>query len=81
MCHDEAIAEEITQEIFLKAMQNIHRFKGECKIQVWLCQIGKHQSLYWRKREQAMEMRSIRPNMELEVESIFVFQYNPVFDS
>lgn len=36
------IAEEITQETFFKALKNIDRFKGECKISVWLCQIAKN---------------------------------------
>lgn len=38
--HD--VAEEITQETFFKALKNIDRFKGECKISVWLCQIAKN---------------------------------------
>nr|WP_243133095.1 MULTISPECIES: sigma factor [Robinsoniella] len=29
LCHDKALAEEITQEAFFKAMQNIYRFEGE----------------------------------------------------
>lgn len=36
------IAEEITQETFFKALKNIDKFKGECKLGVWLCQIAKN---------------------------------------
>lgn len=36
------IAEEITQETFFRALKNIDKFKGECKISVWLCQIAKN---------------------------------------
>lgn len=36
------IAEELTQETFFKALQKIDSFRGECSIQVWLCQIGKN---------------------------------------
>ena len=36
------VAEEITQETFFKALKNIDRFNGECKISVWLCQIAKN---------------------------------------
>ncbi|MEK5236990.1 RNA polymerase sigma factor [Paenibacillus sp. FSL L8-0470] len=36
------IAEEITQETFVKAVKNINQFKGNCKISVWLCQIAKN---------------------------------------
>ena len=36
------IAEEITSETFFKALQSINKFKGECDIRVWLCQIAKN---------------------------------------
>jgi RNA polymerase sigma-70 factor (ECF subfamily) len=39
---DEALANEVTQETFFKAMQKIDTFKGECKLFVWLCQIAKN---------------------------------------
>ncbi len=37
-----AVAEEVTQETFYKALSSIHQFKGHCKINVWLCQIAKN---------------------------------------
>ncbi|MNC12383.1 RNA polymerase sigma factor YlaC [compost metagenome] len=42
LSRDKQIAEEITQETFVKAMKNINQFKGNCKISVWLCQIAKN---------------------------------------
>ncbi|MNI33529.1 RNA polymerase sigma factor YlaC [compost metagenome] len=42
LSRSEHIAEEITQETFVKAVKNIHQFKGTCKISVWLCQIAKN---------------------------------------
>lgn len=42
LCRDESIAEEVTQETFFKAMQNIDKFNGSCKLYVWLCQIAKN---------------------------------------
>lgn len=42
LCHNEVIAEDITQETFLKALQGINTFKGECQLRVWLCQIAKN---------------------------------------
>jgi RNA polymerase sigma-70 factor (ECF subfamily) len=42
LCRNEALAEEITQETFFKAMQNIDQFNGSCKLYVWLCQIAKN---------------------------------------
>lgn len=39
---NELIAEEITQETFFKALKNIDKFNGSCKLYVWLCQIAKN---------------------------------------
>lgn len=53
-CHNEALAEELTQETFYQAVKSIDRFDGTCKISVWLCQIAKHlwyQFLQRNKRE------------------------------
>lgn len=42
LCKDETLAEEITQEAFFKALKKIDSFRGDCKINVWLCQIAKN---------------------------------------
>lgn len=42
LCGDKEIAEELTQETFYKAIKGINKFKGECKISTWLCQIAKN---------------------------------------
>lgn len=42
ICRDELLAEDLTQETFLKAIESIERFDGSCKISTWLCQIAKH---------------------------------------
>lgn len=42
LCRDDILAEEITQETFFKALKNIHNFKGNSKVYVWLCQIAKN---------------------------------------
>ncbi|OYO76066.1 RNA polymerase sigma-70 factor (ECF subfamily) [Lachnotalea glycerini] len=39
---DACMAEELSQETFYQAIKGIDRFRGECKISVWLCQIGKN---------------------------------------
>lgn len=38
----EDIAEELTQETFFKALKAIEKFRGECDVRVWLCQIAKN---------------------------------------
>ncbi len=42
LANDEYIAEDITSETFLKAIQSIESFKGNCDIRIWLCQIAKN---------------------------------------
>ena len=42
LCRNESLAEEVTQETFFKAMRNIDKFNGDCKLYVWLCQIAKN---------------------------------------
>ena len=42
LCRNEATAEDVTSETFLKAMKAIDKFKGDCSVKVWLCQIAKH---------------------------------------
>lgn len=42
LCQNEFLAEEITQETFYKALENLDKFDGRCKLSVWLCQIAKN---------------------------------------
>ena len=42
LCRNEAMAEDVTSETFLKAIEAIDKFKGDCSMKVWLCQIAKH---------------------------------------
>ena len=42
LCRNETMAEDVTSETFLKAIKAIDKFKGDCSIQVWLCQIAKN---------------------------------------
>lgn len=49
LCHDEQLAEELTQETFYQALRSCDRFDGSCKVSTWLCQIAKH--LWYRELE------------------------------
>ena len=42
LTHNSDISEELTQETFYRAVKNINKFKGNCKMSVWLCQIAKN---------------------------------------
>ena len=45
LSRDEAVAEEVTQETFFKALTAIDGFRGQCQLRVWLCQIARNQYL------------------------------------
>ena len=40
--YQEHITEEVTQETFFQAFLSLKRFRGECSIKSWLCQIAKN---------------------------------------
>ncbi len=42
LTHNQEIAEDLVQETFCKAITNIDKFRGDCKISMWLCQIAKN---------------------------------------
>ena len=42
LCQNPALAEDITQEAFFKALKNIDRFNGDCAIKTWLCKIARN---------------------------------------
>lgn len=42
LCRDASLAEEITQDAFVKALEHFEQFEGKCRIYVWLCQIAKN---------------------------------------
>ena len=41
LCRDESLAQDITQEAFLKAMKHSDKFKGDSSLYTWLCAIAK----------------------------------------
>jgi DNA-directed RNA polymerase specialized sigma24 family protein len=42
LSRDGAVAEEITQETFFRALATIGTFRGDCRLRVWLCQIARN---------------------------------------
>ncbi len=45
LSRDAQMAEEVTQETFVRALTAIDGFRGQCQIRVWLCQIARNQYL------------------------------------
>lgn len=59
LCRDEHLAEELTAETFYRAFLHIDRFRGECKVTTWLCQIARNAYLTEQKkrsRQTALEI-------------------------
>lgn len=52
---NEHIAEEITADVFFKAIHSIDSFRGDCDIRVWLCQIAKNSYLSYLKKSGHMD--------------------------
>lgn len=63
---DGELAEEITSETFFKAMRSMDRFRGDCDIRVWLCQIAKN--CYFTHRKKAGRTDSLDTLSELPSE-------------
>ncbi len=57
LSHDEEVSEELTQETFCRAIKTLNKFREDCKVSVWLCQIAKY---CWYE-----ELRKRKPNIAL----------------
>ena len=70
LCRNEAIAEEVTQETFFKAMQHIDQFNGSCRLYVWLCQIAKNTyfSLSQKRKRIAPDVNADIADIALDIE-------------
>lgn len=73
--HNEANADDITQEVFIEAFRSIYKFDGKSKISTWLYRIAVNKSLnYIRDNKKHKILRSIESffinsNTELPIES------------
>ena len=51
ICRDELLAEELTAQVFFRAMEALPKFRGECDIRTWLCAMGRNAYLSHLRRE------------------------------
>lgn len=51
LCRNGSVAEEITQEAFVKALEHMERFDGKCQLYVWICQIAKNTYFTYQKKQ------------------------------
>lgn len=40
--YNKDLAEELTQETFYQTFLSLHRYRGECEVKSWICQIAKN---------------------------------------
>lgn len=65
------IAEDVTQETFIKALKGINKFNGSCKLSVWLCQIAKNTYFSYMKKHskfKTTEIEILDEHVENEVD-------------
>ncbi len=63
LSHNENIAEELAQETFYRAVKNIKKYKGTCKMSTWLCQIAKN--LWY------TELKKEKRNLDIDIEEMY----------
>lgn len=68
LTRDVHAAEELTQETFFKAMQSIDGFRGECRVQTWLCGIAKNKFFSEQRRQKPCPLEEV-PETEAGAES------------
>jgi RNA polymerase sigma-70 factor (ECF subfamily) len=71
--HDEA--EDLTQEIFLKAFESLSLFKGHSKFPTWLYRIGKNLALTKYRKEKNSPLHSLK---EFNSEEIPDLRYHSI---
>lgn len=47
LSHDKNLSEELMQETMFRAIMHIDKFRGDCKLSVWLCNIAKNLYYEW----------------------------------
>lgn len=73
LSRNETIAEEITQQTFFKALESIDKFNGNCKINIWLCQIAKNTYFtYYNKQKRFTTDDIVEEGREKSVEEIIL---------
>ncbi len=70
------LAEELTQETFYRAIKNAGKFRGDCKMSTWLCQIAKfsfYQHLDKKNRRKEVSMdTAIEQAAEQQLEKEYI---------
>ena len=57
-------AEDVTQQTFLSALENLHRFRGEASFATWLRRIATHAALKVIRKRKGLPTVSLEENLE-----------------
>lgn len=61
ICRDAALAEELTEQTFFKAMKALNSFRGDCDVRVWLCSMARNQYIsHLRKNKGAQNIDDVQ---------------------
>lgn len=55
LCQDAHLAEELTAQVFFRAMKALPDFRGECDVRTWLCAMAKNMYLTHLRKERPIE--------------------------
>lgn len=64
LCHDVHLSEELTAETFYRAFLHIDRFRGECNVATWMCQIAKN--IYCKEQKRRKKHDSLEDVLEIK---------------
>lgn len=57
LCKNKSLAEELTAQTFLKAVEHYGKFDGKGKLSTWLCQIAKNEYFrYYNKQKRRLSL-------------------------
>lgn len=61
LCRDASLAEELTQDAFVKALEHFEQFDRKCQFYVWLCQIAKNTYYSYLRKQKHLISESQNP--------------------
>ncbi len=71
---NDSLAEELCQETFYQAVKSVHRYRGECAIPTWLCQIARHVWMHELQKKRYRKEISLEASLEQNSKE-FLFQH------